>query len=196
MKKINNGIRAILLFTLLVKIDGCFGQDFYSDFLKYQDTHSMPYDGVSLSRLHAIHLQFASELKKLFDTVKRKTGHDMLNCDQIFILIRDSDYSTGGYSKLVWNNKYCCYYRNLHFSAAELFKNGPLKIETDARKRLLAIDTTLRRPIEHSDTAAFRKSLVAYNIWSGAGISFTIATKIGTHWRFFRSKTFGSPPPD
>jgi hypothetical protein len=194
--KVNKLIKLILLFLLTVNINKGFAQDFYKDFVKYQDARTQPWDHVSKAKLHSVHKQLASEFKKLFNEVKRKTGFYMLNCDTLYFFERQEDYFSGGYSKLIWNSSHSCYYENPSFSPVYKYKKEPIKMETDAQEKLLALGPVLKRVIQNADTVGYLKYFRTSGIPLGPGSKFMVATKVEKHWHFFSSQMYASRSPD
>jgi hypothetical protein len=195
MKNINKLIMLNLLFILTININKGFAQNFYKDFVKYQDAHRKPRDHVSKSKLHSIHKQFASEYKKLFNEVKRKTGFYMLNRDTLYFFEGENFYS-GRYSRLIWNHSHSCYYENPSFSPVHKYEKKPIKIETDAQEKLLTLGPVLKRIIQNADTVGYKKNISSIEIPLNTIVHFMVATKVEKHWHFFSSRSILLTPPD
>lgn len=192
MKNLNTLIKLIFLFMLIININKGYAQNFYKDFVKYQDARTKPREHVSKSKLHSIHEQFASEYKKLFKEVKLRTGFDMLNCDTLFIFTSQENLYLGDYSSLIWNGYHSCYYKNLHFSPFYKNEKKSIIMETDAREKLSALGPVLKRIIQRADTAEFRKYIYSPEAPPlGAGVQFLVVTRFEKHWHFASSRTFG-----
>jgi hypothetical protein len=195
MKNIDKLIKLIFLFTLTLNVKEGFAQNFYDDFVKYEDARTKPREHVSKSKLHSIHVQFASECKRVFYEVKRKTGFYMLGSDTLYFFEKDKWYSEG-YSKLIWNDKHSCYYENPRFSPIDNYKKMSLKIESDAQVKLSALGPILKRIIQNADTVGYLKYIQSSEIRLCAGIRFMVATEGKKHWHFVSSRSFASTPPD
>jgi hypothetical protein len=196
MKNINKLNRLILFLMLTLTVNKGFSQNFYEDFVKYQDARTKPQNHVSKSKRHSINRQFAGELRKLFNTVRRNTGFYMLNCDTLYFLSQRTDHFAGGYSELIWNNWHSCYYENPYFSPIYEYRKEPIKIEIDAPEKLLALGPILKSIIQNTDTVGYQKYVKSPEVTLAAGMKFMVAKKIQKHWHFFTSKVFASLPPD
>jgi hypothetical protein len=196
MKNKNKLTKLILLFLLTININKGFAQDFYKDYIKYQDARSKPREHLSKSKLHYLHKQFASEFEKLFDEVKRKTGFYMPDRDTLYVFTSQQDYESGSYTKLIWNDSHSCYYENLSFSLFYKYEKKPIEMEIDAQRKLSALGPVLKRIIQNADTLGFRKYIGSSTTPLGAIIQFMVATKVEEHWHFFSSRSFGTRPAD
>ncbi len=192
MKK-SNKLKLILLLILIINVNKVLAQDFYKDFVKWQDTYTKPSDHLSETKLHTMHKQFASEFRTLFNEVKQNTGFDMLDCDTLYIFESQQSQYAGGYSKLVWNKKHSCWYQNPRFSSIYEYQKEPIKTEIDAQKKLLALGPDLKDVIQKTDTIGYKKYIASGEAFHlGAVLRFVVATKVGTRWYFFSSKSFAT----
>ena len=187
---------SILFFAMAININKGFGQNFYKDFIKYQDNRAIPREHISKSKIHSMNVQFASELKKVFNEVRRKTGVYMLDCDTIYFFSRQLGFFSGGYSELIWNANHSCYYENLFFSPIYQNKEKRIISEDNAGKKLAELDPVLKRLIQNRDTVGYQRYVKSPNVALGAGIKFMVAIKMLGHWSFLSSKVFASTPPD
>lgn len=188
-------IGLILTLMMPLNIYKVSAQDFYKDYIRYLDARDIHRTQLSKTKVHAIHIQFADEFERVFLKVKQKTGSYMLKCDTLYIYSHD-DYSSPGYSKLIWNRIHCCYYKNPSFSPIYKYKKKPIEIEADAKKRLRCLGPVLKTIIENVDTTGYQTYVKSSEVSLGAGIQFIVATKSQNHWHFFSSKVFASLPPD